>query len=412
LTKLFLLTGIAEGLDAMADKGTEQATPLRKKKARERGDSVHSRELLSAMAMLGGVMVLGALSNGFVSSWAKMYAGTLRSATAGLNAVDGRGGEELLIVAVRQLLLPALLPVGLVMAASFVGALVAGVAQSGGVQINPGAMELKFAKLNPVTNLGNLFSLRSATRVAKSLVPAAVMVLMGWGALKTLMIPMPVMSLVRLPATFSTAYGLALDAAWVTLAWSGLDYAIEWRSWNERLKMSKQEMREEMRDAMGNPQIKAKVRQIQRAMRKRKVKADMSRASVVITNPTHYAVALEFSFETMSAPTVLAKGRDLLAAEIREEARWAGIPIIENPPLARSLYKMVEPGQSIPFELYATVAGILAYLYRQKVEERVRRDRQAKEREQRVQQSAGPADRRGNAGTMEIAAMRGFGGGM
>ena len=396
----------------MANKGTEQATPLRKKKARERGDSVHSRELLSAMAMLGGVIVLGTLSNGFVSSWGKVYAGSLRSAMVGLNGVDRQGGEELLIVAVRQLLLPALLPVGLVLAASFAGALVSGVAQSGGVQINPEAMKLKFTKLNPVTNLGNLFSLRSATRLAKSLVPAAVMVVLGWGALKALMIPMPVMSLVRLPATFSTAYGLALDAAWVTLAWSGLDYAIEWRSWNQRLKMSKQEMREEIRDAMGNPQIKAKVRQIQRAMRKRRVKADMSRASVVITNPTHYAVALEFSFETMSAPTVLAKGRDLLAAEIREEARWAGIPIIENPPLARSLYKMVEPGQSIPFELYAAVAGILAYLYRQKVEERVRRDRQAKEREQRVQQGAGPADWRGNAGTMEMAAMRGFGGGM
>jgi flagellar biosynthetic protein FlhB len=412
LANFFLFAELAWELGAVADKGTEQATPLRKKKARERGDSVHSRELLSAMAMLGGVMVLGTLSKGFVSSWGKVYAGSLRSAIVGLNGMDRQGGEELLTVAVRQLLLPALLPVGAVLAASFAGALVSGVAQSGGVQINPGAIGLKFAKLNPVTNLGNLFSLRSATRIAKSLVPAAVMVVLGWGALKALMIPMPVMSLVRLPATFSAAYGLALDAAWVTLVWSGLDYAIEWRSWNQRLKMSKQEMREEIRDAMGNPQIKAKVRQIQRAMRKRKVKADMSRASVVITNPTHYAVALEFSFETMSAPTVLAKGRDLLAAEIREEARWAGIPIIENPPLARSLYKMVEPGQSIPFELYAAVAGILAYLYRQKVEERVRRERQAKEREQKAQQGGGRTDWRGNAATREMVGMHGFGGGM
>jgi flagellar biosynthetic protein FlhB len=243
-------------------------------------------------------------------------------------------------------------------------------------------------------------------------VPAAVMVVLGWGALKALMIPMPVMGLMRLPTTFSTVYGLALDAAWLTLAWSGLDYAIEWRSWNQRLKMSKQEIREEIRDSVGNPQIKAKIRQIQRAMRKRKVKADMSRASVVITNPTHYAVALEFSFETMSAPTVLAKGRDLLAAEIREEARWAGIPIIENPPLARSLYKMVEPGQSIPFELYAAVAGILAFLYRQKVEERVRRDREAKEKEQKVQRDAGRADWIGNVGATGKVAARGFGGGI
>jgi flagellar biosynthetic protein FlhB len=393
----------------MADKGTEQATPQRKKKAREQGDSVHSRELLSAMAMLGGIMMLGALSSGFVSDWGKVYAESLRSATAHASGLEGQGGEQLLTSAVRRILIPALLPVGLVMAAAFTAALVSGVAQSGGLQIHPKAVELKFSKLNPVTNLGNLFSLRSATRLVKSLVPASVMVILGWGALKALMVPMPVMSLLRLPATFSTAYGLALDAAWVTLAWSGLDYVIEWRSWNQRLKMSKQEMREEMRDAMGNPQIKAKVRQIQRAMRKRKVKADMSRASVVITNPTHYAVALEFSFETMSAPTVLAKGRDLLAAEIREEARWAGIPIIENPPLARSLYKMVEPGQSIPFDLYAAVAGILAYLYRQKVEERVRRDRQEQER---AQQAAERERSLTKMRTMGMVGMRGFGGGM
>jgi flagellar biosynthetic protein FlhB len=341
--------------------------------------------------------MLGISAHGFVASWGKVYIESLRSAAVG--EVNGNQGWN---EAVRRMLAPALLPVGLVMAASFGGALLAGVAQGGGVQLHPNAVGLKFSKLNPVTNLGHLFSLRSTTRLVKSLVPAAVMVVLGWGALKALMLPMPVMSLMRLPATFSTAYGLALDAAWVTLAWSGLDYAMEWRSWNERLKMSKQEIRDEVKDAMGNPQVKMKIRQIQMAMRKRKVKADMSRASVVITNPTHYAVALEFSFETMEAPKVLCKGRDLHAAEIREEARWAGIPMIENPPLARSLYRMVEPGQSIPFELYATVAGILAYLYRQKVEERMRRERQA----QMVRQSAGVRD------VAMAGGMRGFGGGM
>ncbi|MDW5264312.1 MULTISPECIES: flagellar biosynthesis protein FlhB [Acidobacteriaceae] len=381
----------------MSEKGTEQATPQRKKKAKERGDSVRSRELLSAIAMLGGVLMLGATAHGFVSGWGKVYAESVRSA-----AVGEVNGEQRWNEAIRQMLEPALLPVGLVLAASFTGTLIAGVAQVGGVEIHPNAIEPQFGKLNPITNLGHLFSLQSATRVMKSLVPAAAMVVLGWGALKTLMLPMPVMSLVRLSTTFSTAYGLALDAAWITLAWSALDYAIEWRSWNERLKMSKQEVREEMKDAMGNPQVKGRVRQIQRAMRKRKVKADISRASVVITNPTHYAVALEFSFETMQAPIVLAKGRDLLAAEIREEARWAGIPIVENPPLARSLYRAVEPGQSIPFELYAAVAGILAYLYRQKVEERLRRERQ-KQQAQQVTERPVPSG---------LIGLRGYGGGM
>ena len=381
----------------MSEKGTERATPERKKKAKAKGDSVRSRELLSAVAMLGGVMMLGVTAHDFVVGWGKVYVESLRSA-----AVGEMNGEQRWNEAVRRMLGPALLPVGLVMAASFGGVLLVGVVQGGGVSIHPNALELKFSKLNPMTNLGNLFSLRSTTRLVKSLVPAAAMLVLGWGALKALMLPLPVMSLMRLPATFSTAYGLALDAAWITLAWSGLDYAMEWRSWNQRLKMSKQEIRDEMRDSMGNPQIKGKLRQIQMAMRKRKVKADMSRASVVITNPTHYAVALEFSFETMEAPKVLCKGRDLHAAEIREEARWAAIPMIENPPLARSLYRMVEPGQSIPFELYAAVAGILAYLYRQKVEERMRRERQAKQTQKGVE----------HRGTLDVVGMRGFGGGM
>ncbi len=381
----------------MSEKGTEQATPQRKKKAKEKGDGVRSRELLSAMAMLGGVLMLGATAHGFVAGWGKVYTESLRSA-----AVGEVNGEQQWNEAIRKMLEPALLPVGLVLAASFAGTLVVGIAQAGGIEIYPNTIEPQFSKLNPATNLGEIFSLRSATRVMKSMVPAAAMVVFGWGALKTLMLSMPVMSLARLPATFSVAYGLALDAAWITLAWSALDYVIEWRSWNERLKMSKQEMREEIRDAMGSPEVKGRVRQIQRAMRKRKVKADLSKASVVITNPTHYAVALEFSFETMQAPVVLAKGRDLLAAEIREEARWAGIPIIENPPLARSLYRTVEQGQSIPFELYATVAGILAYLYRQKVEERMKRERQAQQAQQE----------KGNQATAPLVGLRGYGGGM
>jgi flagellar biosynthetic protein FlhB len=380
----------------MSDQKTEQATAQRKKKAREKGDSVRSRELLSALAMLSGVLMLGATAQGFSTGWGRVYRESLRAA-----AVGEMAGERHWTGAVWHMIVPALAPIALVMAASFGSALFAGIAQSGGVQIHANALELKFSRMNPAENVKNLFSLRSATRVVKSLVPAAVMVVLGWMALKALMLPMPVMSMVRLPATFSTAYGLVLDAAWVTLAWSGLDYAIEWRSWNQRLKMSKQEIRDENKDSMGNPEIKGRIRQIQRAMRKRKVKADMSRASVVITNPTHYAVALEFSFETMSAPTVLAKGRDLHAAEIREEARWAGVPIIENPPLARSLYRAVEPGQSIPFELYAAVAGILAYLYRQKVEERMRRERQM----QAAEKQAAPR------ATQPIT-MYGFGGGI
>jgi flagellar biosynthesis protein FlhB len=275
-----------------------------------------------------------------------------------------------------------------------------GLGQGGGVNFSVKALQPKVSRLNPGNHVKQMFSMRSVARMAKSVIPAAIVAAMGWKALSGLLGPMPVMSLERLPATFGVAYGLGVKAAWVMVVWSAIDYAVEYMSWTKRLKMSKQEIKEEMKDAIGNPHTKGRVRQAQHVMRKRRVKADLRRASVVITNPTHYAVALEFDFETMQAPTVLTKGRDLHALEIKEEARVAGVPILENKPLARSLYASVEPGQSIPYELYAAVAGILAYLFREKQEEQMREAKRAAQ-----------AKRETKAAAMR-SAMHGFQGGM
>jgi flagellar biosynthetic protein FlhB len=360
----------------MSEKGTEQATEQRKQKARKQGDFVHSRELLSSVSMLAGILVLGASAKQFLSGWDALYT---RSLLLGMDGVHTEGLDLALMQHEVKLLAPALLPVGLVLAASFCAALLAGAGQSGGLQIHGEALTLKLERLNPVTNLGNLFSLRSVTRMAKSLLPATVVVALGIKAMQHLILPMPVMSVARLPTTLEGCFGIAVDAAWVMVAWSALDYAVERMAWNKKLRMSKQEMRDEQKETMGNPQVKGRIRRIQNAMRRRKIKADMSRASVVVTNPTHYAVALEFSFESMLAPTVLTKGRNLHALRIREEARLAGVPIVENPPLAQSLFKTVEEGQPIPYELYATVAGILAFLYRQQVEKAARERKAAEE---------------------------------
>jgi flagellar biosynthesis protein FlhB len=171
---------------------------------------------------------------------------------------------------------------------------------------------------------------------------------------------------------FRVAHVMLLQAGGVMLVWSAIDYMVEWRSFERRLRMSKQEIRQEMKDSEGSPMVRRRIRSLQRQMRRKRLQADMARACVVVTNPTHYAVALEFSFETMQAPKVLAKGMNLLAERIKEEARWAGVPVVPNPPLARSLYKSVEEGQSVPVELYTVVAEILAYLYREELERRAR----------------------------------------
>jgi len=353
----------------MSAEQTEKATPQRKKKAREKGDWVRSRELLSGVAMLAGLTTMGLAGGSFVSGWRQCFDRCIAF------AVDTRGSAwdlRMFSTVMRVMLLPAVMPVAMIMAVSFCTVLLVGLAQSGGLQINPSAMQPKLERVSPGTHIKQMFSMKAMARLMKSLVPALAVAWIGYQGLKNMMEPMPVLSMARLPETFFTAYGLGVKAAWVMVCWAALDYAVEYRSWNQRLKMSKQEMKEEIKEAMGNPQVKGKLRQMQRAMRKRKAKVDMKLASVVITNPTHYAVALEFSFDTMAAPTVLTKGRDLHALDIREEARWAGVPIIENPPLARSLYRSVEPGQQIPYELYAAVAGILAFLFRQQQEEKMR----------------------------------------
>jgi len=354
----------------MSGDRTEKATPRRKQKAQEQGDRVRSRELLAACGMLAGVLTLGHVAEHWVSNWSIAYQQFL---ALGMPHAwqDGHAIETML--ALRQTGLMVLSPLLFIFGGAASAVLLSGIAQGGGLQFNAEALQPKFTRYNPWTNLKGLFSLRSLARLGKSLVPAAVLVFFAVRAVRE-QTWMPPMSLVRLPNMFGEAYSLLLDTAWILFAWSAVDYIVEWQSWESRLKMSKQEMRDEFKQTEGNPQIKGRIRSLRRQMRRRQLKADVSRASVIITNPTHYAIALSFDFETMEPPKMLAKGRNLLAEQIKSEARWAGVPIVENPPLARSLYKHVEPGQAIPFHLYAAVAAILAYLYRQQVEERIRKE--------------------------------------
>jgi flagellar biosynthetic protein FlhB len=249
-----------------------------------------------------------------------------------------------------------------------------GILQTGGLNFNFGSIGFRLDRVNPLSNIKNLFSLRAAARLAKSLIPASFLAIFAIQRISR-QLSVPPFSSVRLELLGDDVYSLLLTAGWLLFGWALIDYVVEWRSRESRLKMSREDMRQEFKQTEGNPQIRSRIRGLQRQMRRRKVKADVSRAAVVVTNPTHYAVALGFDFIAMDAPKLMAKGRNLLAEEIKAEARWAGVPIIENPPLARSLYRSVEVGQAIPVDLYAAVASILAFLYRQRVEQEMRERR-------------------------------------
>jgi flagellar biosynthetic protein FlhB len=380
----------------MPGERTEQATQHRREKARREGDVLHSRDLAAAAGTLAGVMVLGALGSHLLVVWREDFAAFLALGSA---ARWEPAEIQPTLHALRRLTLGILTPVGAMMAAVAAASLGAGLVQTGGVSFYPGAVGFKLERINPASNLKNLFSLRAAARMAKSLIPAA---LLGVFAVERIgrQLTIPPFSTERLRVLGADVYGLLLAAAWLLFAWSLIDYLVEWRSRESRLRMSREDLRDEFKETEGNPQIRGRIRNLQRQARRRRVKADVSKAAVVLTNPTHYAVALGFDFATMEAPKMLAKGRNLLAEEIKAEARWAGVPIIENPPLARSLYRSVEVGQPIPVDLYAAVAAILAYLYRQRLEAemRERRAREAAARTAQASAQASAQSRRPGAG--------------
>jgi flagellar biosynthetic protein FlhB len=380
----------------MPGERTEQATQHRREKARREGDVLHSRDLAAAAGTLAGVMVLGALGSHLLVVWREDFAAFLALGSA---ARWEPAEIQPTLHALRRLTLGILTPVGAMMAAVAAASLGAGLVQTGGVSFYAGAVGFKLERINPASNLKNLFSLRAAARMAKSLIPAA---LLGVFAVERIgrQLTIPPFSTERLRVLGADVYGLLLAAAWLLFAWSLIDYLVEWRSRESRLRMSREDLRDEFKETEGNPQIRGRIRNLQRQARRRRVKADVSKAAVVLTNPTHYAVALGFDFATMEAPKMLAKGRNLLAEEIKAEARWAGVPIIENPPLARSLYRSVEVGQPIPVDLYAAVAAILAYLYRQRLEAemRERRAREAAARTAQASAQASAQSRRPGAG--------------
>jgi flagellar biosynthetic protein FlhB len=387
----------------MPGERTEQATQHRREKARKEGDLLHSRELSAAAGMLAGVIALGAMGGRAVEAWRTSLAGFL---ALGAPSRWEPSALQPTLAALRRLTVAVLAPPAATMAAVAVAALAAGIAQTGGVSVHGGAIGFKLDRINPLTNAKSLFSLRAAARLGKSLVPAGFLAVLAAQRIGR-QLSLPPFSNVRLDELGKDVYGLLLTAACLFFAWSAVDYLVEWQSRESRLKMSRQDLRDEYKETEGSPQIRARIRGLQRQMRRRRVKADVARAAVVLTNPTHYAVALGFDFVSMEAPRVVAKGRNLLAEEIKAEARWAGVPIVENPPLARSLYRTVEVGQAIPVELYAAVAAILAYLYRQRVEEELRERRRNMQSPAHAAQGSAPADASSQTSSLQSPSFQG-----
>jgi len=340
------------------DNKTEQPTPRRRHQAREKGQVARSRELIGVMGTAATVGVLAATISTFPAHWQSLFRMALNKAVEG----DLELQNPLALSAGFNVVRNAALGIAL----GWAVALISAVAQ-GGLVMAPASLSPKAERLSPAAKLRQLFSVVAVSNLLKSLLPVAAI-----GYVTVSVLARDWDSMLRLPAAppgslFAFPHQRMFEIAWkstlILLAWSGADYLFQRFKFEHDLRMSRQELMDELKETEGHPTIKARIRRLQRQVRRRRMLKDTERATVVITNPTEFAVALEYGPE-MPAPVVVAKGRNLLAAQIKQIARWHGIPLVENPPLAHALYRAVEVGQSIPAKLYALVAEILAFVYR------------------------------------------------
>jgi flagellar biosynthetic protein FlhB len=341
----------------MADQSkTEKASPRRRQKAREQGQVARSRDLTAGLGAMTAVLFLASQMPAFAGDWRGMLRQQLELAASHPDQ----------LVPVWRNAWPVFRGVALAAGMSWVVGTAGGLAQ-GGIVFAPAALAPKWSRLDPVSHVKQLFSLAALSRLLKSLLPTAVVVYFAVAVLVRDFRFLPALLHGSRTTVMAFAVGRMYEVAWkgslVLLVWAGADYFLERQRHESEMKMSKQDQKDEFKEMEGHPAIKQRIRRLQRQSRRRRMLKDVERAAVVITNPTEFAVALEYRME-MDAPVVVAKGRNLFAAQIREIARWKGIPLVENPPLAHALYRAVEVGQAIPAKLYAVVAEILAAIWR------------------------------------------------
>jgi flagellar biosynthetic protein FlhB len=342
----------------MADSNkTEQASPRKQQKAREKGQVARSRDLMSSLAVGTMVLLLASQAPSFSAQWRALLSRSLDA------AVIGDLSETPLLTWTGLTVVRA---ISLIVWLSWMAAMLGALAQ-GGLVFAPTALQPSFSRLSPASRMEQLFSLPSIGRLFKSLVPGAAIIYLAVGILSrewNTIIGVVHFGINRLAGyLMGHIFELAWKSALVLLVWSGADYAIEKHKLGSELRMSKQDQRDEYKEMEGNPATKARIRRLRRQIRRKRMLDEVKKASVVITNPNEFAVALEYRVD-MPAPVVVAKGRNLFAQQIKQIALWNGIPMVENRPLAHALYRAVEVGQSIPPKLYAVVAAILAAIFR------------------------------------------------
>ncbi|MBK8166146.1 MAG: flagellar biosynthesis protein FlhB [bacterium] len=351
----------------MADSGTgertEKATGKRRQEARDKGTVPKSQEVSSAVVLIAGMTLLIATS-GYLGRRLAEDAGYLLGQAHVLGPINGYAARELLsgsFWSTAAALAPLVLGV-------LIAAIWGNIAQFG-YQFRTQALGFQFERLDPISGLKKFVKITAVFELVKNLLKIVLVGFLAWKTIDGLMDALVGSSLLELPAIVAVGRSAFIRLVATLLAFCVVLALIDWfwQKWRyeENLKMSKYEVKQEGKDYEGDPQIKARIRGMQYETFRKRMMAAVPTADVVVTNPTHFAVALKYEAGS-PAPKVVAKGADHLAGIIRRLARESRVPVIENKPLARALHAQVEVGHYVPESLFQAVAEVLAYVYRLK----------------------------------------------
>lgn len=344
-----------------AAEKTEQPTPKRIRKAREKGQVPQSKEFASAIV----VIVLFSGITYFAPSVIKWMTYQIRDGLSANYSVFSDAGTftafgQQKLIQLSVIVLPFF-------AVLFVGSM-ASVLVVSGLNFSPKAIECKLSSINPVSGFGKLFGAKSMVNLGLSIVKLTFMSLIVWFYIQD---RLDAFAAFRWATTYQILVGISkivfdlLVRVCIGLLIIGfIDLAYQKFKYTKDLKMTKQEVKQERKETEGSPELKSRIRMIQIQMASKRMLADVPKADIILVNPTHYAVALKYNSKIMDSPVLLAKGKDQVAEKIRTIARAHGVPIIRRPELTRAIYKSVDIGKSIPEILYAAVAEVLAMLYR------------------------------------------------
>lgn len=343
---------------------TEPASQKRLDKAREEGDVPRSRELATCAVLFAGGMYLMMMGD-------QMKDALLKAMSSGLQFERAVAFDPVVLLmkishTIGELLL-AFAPMALFILAVAVGSPIL----IGGWVFSTKAFMPKFSKLNPMTGIGNMFSKNMLVELIKSIAKATLVSIVAYFVVSKDLDPILSLSLMPLHHGLALVNDLMLmgflTIVSVLVIIAGIDVPYQLYQYAEKLKMTKEEVKQEHKETEGSPEIKGRIRQQQREMARRRMMAEIPKADVVITNPTHYAVAVQYKGENMRAPIVLAKGTDAVAMKIREIAAENNIATVEAPKLARALFAHTELNHEIPEALYSAVAEVLAYVFQMRV---------------------------------------------